>query len=58
MFGLFNHDTERKAYEIASSPFWSGGSASEILKAFTPDQIDKIYEKIEEEEDFIDCMLF
>lgn len=51
-------ETERKANDIAASPFWGGGSSNEILRTMTPDQIDRLHEKIEEEEDFIDCMLF
>ena len=63
MFGwLFGNaekrETERKANDIAASPFWGGGSSRDILNTMTPDQIDKLHDKIEEEEDFIDCMLF
>lgn len=59
MFGwLFGDSTERKAYDIAASPFWEGGSAKDILRNYSGDQIDKIHEQIEDDEDFIDCMLF
>ncbi len=51
-------ETERKANDIAASPFWDGGSAKDILRNYSGDQIDKIHEQIEEDEDFIDCMLF
>ena len=51
-------ETERKSNDIAASPFWGGGSAKEIRKNYTKEQIDKIHEQIEEDEDFIDCMLF
>lgn len=51
-------ETERKANDIAASPFWGGGSSADILKQYSPEQIDKIHEQIEEDEDFIDCMLF
>ena len=51
-------ETGRKANDIAASPFWDGGSAKDILRNYSGDQIDKIHEQIEEDEDFIDCMLF
>ena len=44
-------ENERKSNDIAASPFWGGGSAKEIRKNYTKEQI-------EEDEDFIDCMLF
>ncbi len=56
--GSSERETERKANDIASSPFWDGGSSDDILKKYSKDQIDKIHDEIEEEEDFIDCMLF
>lgn len=63
MFGwLFGdsseRETERKANDIAASPFWGGGSSDDILKKYSKDQTDKIHDEIEEDEDFIDCMLF
>lgn len=51
-------ETDQKAYDIASSPFWDGGCAKEIRKKYTKDQIDRIHDRIEEDEDFIDSMLF
>ncbi len=62
MFGwLFGdsseRETERKANDIAASPFWDGGSSDDILKKYSKDQIDKIHDEIEEDEDFIDSML-
>ena len=51
-------ETERKSNDIAASPFWGGGAAKKIRKNYTKEQIDKIHEQIEEDEDFIDCMLF
>lgn len=50
-------ETERKANDIAASPFWSGGNSADILKKYTPEQIDKIHDRVQEDEDFIDCMI-
>ena len=63
MFGwLFGDSTEReierKANDIAASPFWGGGSSDEILKKYSKEQIDEMYDEIEDDEDFIDDMLF
>ena len=50
-------ETERKANDIAASSFWGGGNSADILKKYTPEQIDKIHDRVQEDEDFIDCMI-
>ena len=49
---------EQKAEAIASSIFWDGGSARDILSQCDDDELDNLYDQIQTYETATACMLF